>query len=173
MIPDQNCHLIIGPTTQPDSNSKFLLVGKCQAENDAFKLNPDILLYSVLWTTLTKSQSFGFNNSWRKGCCCCRLIAKSCPTLSNPMDCSPPGSCVHGISQARILEWVAISLSKGSSRPKDQTWVSCIGKWILYHWATREALEKKLKLPFPFCGCDSWHLSQPKELSCASKLCLC
>ena len=43
------------------------------------------------------------------------VVAKSCPTLWDPMDCNPPGSSVHGISQARILEWVAISFSKGSS----------------------------------------------------------
>ena len=46
------------------------------------------------------------------------------------------GSCFHGILQARILEWVVISFSKGSSLPRDQIHVSCIGKWILYHWAT-------------------------------------
>ena len=51
--------------------------------------------------------------------CCCCLVAHSCPTLCDPMDCSPPGSSVHGISQARILEWVAISFSRGSSRPRD------------------------------------------------------
>ena len=50
-----------------------------------------------------------------------------------------PGSSVHGISQARILEWVAISFSRGSSWPRDQTHVSCIGRQILYHWATRDA----------------------------------
>ena len=50
-------------------------------------------------------------------CCFCCLVPKSCPTLSNPMDCSPPGSAVHGISQARILEWVAISFSRGSLQP--------------------------------------------------------
>ena len=55
------------------------------------------------------------------------------------MDCSPPGSSVHGISQARILEWVAISFSRGSSRPRDQTCISCIGRRILYHWATWKA----------------------------------
>ena len=54
------------------------------------------------------------------------------------MDCSSPGSSVHGISQVRILEWVAISFSGGSSWPRDRTWVSCIGRQILYHWATRE-----------------------------------
>ena len=52
------------------------------------------------------------------------------------MDCSPPGSSAHGILQARILEWVAISSSRGSSRPRDQTCVSCIGRRVLYHWAT-------------------------------------
>ena len=45
------------------------------------------------------------------------LVAQSCPILCNPMDCSPPGFSVHGILQARILEWVAIPFSRGSSRP--------------------------------------------------------
>ena len=53
------------------------------------------------------------------------------------MDCSPPGSSVRGISPASILEWVAMSFSRGSSRPRDQTCISCIG--ILYHGATQEA----------------------------------
>ena len=55
------------------------------------------------------------------------------------MDYSPPGSSVHRISHARILEWIAISFSRGSSQPRDRTWVSYIGRQILYHWATREA----------------------------------
>ena len=54
--------------------------------------------------------------------CCVRIL---CLTLCNPMDCSPPGSPVYGILQARILEWIAISFSKGSSRPRDQNQVSC------------------------------------------------
>ena len=54
------------------------------------------------------------------------LVAQSCLTLCDLMDCSPPGFSVHGISKARILEWVAISFPRGSSRPKDQTRVSCI-----------------------------------------------
>ena len=49
---------------------------------------------------------------------------QSCPTLCDSRDCSPPGSSVHGISQARILGWVAISFSRGSSWPRDWTWVS-------------------------------------------------
>ena len=51
-------------------------------------------------------------------------VVQSCPTLCDPMDCSPPGSSVHGILQARILEWVAISFSRGSSQPRDRTQVS-------------------------------------------------
>ena len=54
------------------------------------------------------------------------LVAQSCPTLCDPMDSSPPGSSVHGVLQARILEWVAIFFSRGSFQPRDQTWVSCI-----------------------------------------------
>ena len=55
------------------------------------------------------------------------------PTLCDPMDCSPPGSSVHGILQARILEWVAISFSRGSSWLRDQIRVSCIGRQMLYY----------------------------------------
>ena len=66
-------------------------------------------------------------------------LLQSCPTLCDPTDCSPPGSSVHGIIPARILEWVAISFSRESSRPRDSTCVSCIDRWILYLWATREA----------------------------------
>ena len=57
----------------------------------------------------------------------------------NPTDCSPPGSSVHRISQARMLEWVAISFSSGFSQPRDWTHISCIDKEVLYHWATKEA----------------------------------
>ena len=64
-------------------------------------------------------------------CACVR--ARSCLTLCHPMDCSLPGSSVLGIPQGRILEWVAIFSCKESSRPRYQTCVSCVGRWILYH----------------------------------------
>ena len=54
------------------------------------------------------------------------LVAQSCLTLCNPIDCSPPGSSVHGILQARILEWIAMPSSRGSSQPRDQTLVSYV-----------------------------------------------
>ena len=50
---------------------------------------------------------------------CCAVLLQSCPTLCNPRDCSPPGSSVHGVLQARILEWVAMPSSRGSSRRRD------------------------------------------------------
>ena len=67
------------------------------------------------------------------------LVAQSCPTLCNSMDCSLPGSSVHGILQARILEWIAIPFSQGSSWPRDWTRVSCIAGRFFTIWATREA----------------------------------
>ena len=68
-----------------------------------------------------------------------RSVSHLCPTLCDPMDCSLPGSSVHGISQARILQWVAIFFSRGSSQPRDQTWVSWIAGRFFTIWATREA----------------------------------
>ena len=61
---------------------------------------------------------------------------QSCPTLCDPMDCSLPGFSIHGIFQARILEWVAISFSRGSSQPRDRILVSCIAGRVLTLWAT-------------------------------------
>ena len=65
-------------------------------------------------------------------------VTQSCPTLCDPMDCSLPGYSVHGILQARILEWVAISFSKWASWPKDWTQVSYIADRFFIIWATRE-----------------------------------
>ena len=66
-------------------------------------------------------------------------VSQSCPTLCDPVDC-----IVHGILQARILEWVAIPFSRGSSQPRDWTQVSCIAGGFSTSWATREA-ERKLR----------------------------
>ena len=66
-------------------------------------------------------------------------VAQSCLTLCDPVDCSPPRSSVHGILQARILEWVAISFSRGSSRPRGWTQISRIVGRRFNLWATREA----------------------------------
>ena len=68
------------------------------------------------------------------------IITQSCLTLCDPLDCSPPGSSVHGILQARISGWVAYPFSSGSSQPRDWTQVFCIAGGFFTSWATREAL---------------------------------
>ena len=93
--------------------------------------NPDGRGSHVLWWVP--------RDSWTSPVC---IHAQSCMTLWDPMDCSPAGSPVHGISQAKVLEWVAISFSRGSSWPRDWTRVSCIscsGRQILHYWDTWEA----------------------------------
>ena len=81
---------------------------------------------------------------WGKSnyCVWVSLCVPSWPTLWDLMDCSPPGCSIHGTFQVRLLEWVAISSSRGSSWPRDWTCVSCISciaRQILYHCATWEA----------------------------------
>ena len=87
--------------------------------------------------------------SYKWNCCLC-LLAKLCSTLLQPHGLySLRGSSVLRIFQARILEWVAISFSRSSSRPRDWTHASCIGRWILYHWATRKAHKWNYCSQFP------------------------
>ena len=121
----------------------------------------------VMWwlqSTLTVSCSrcwTTFPSSWLKtkgvnvlGWLC--SVAQSCPSLCDPMDRSPPGSSVHGILQARILEWVAIPFSRGSSQPRDLTHVSCVGRQILYHCATWEARECCVEQGNPHADNSCW-----------------
>ena len=70
-------------------------------------------------------------------------VTQLCPTFFDPMDCSLPGSSVHGILQVRILEWVAISFSRGFYRPRNRMQVSCIAGKRFTTWTTREALKRK------------------------------
>ena len=70
----------------------------------------------------------------------CVLVLQSCLTLWDPMDYSLPGSFLHGVFQARILEWVAMPFSRGSSWPRDWAQVSCTAGRCFTFWATREAL---------------------------------
>ena len=89
----------------------------------------------VCWTpssVMTHSES-GPDWFWRGVCVCvCVCMLSRVQLFCDPVDCSPPVSFVYGIFQARILEWVAISFSRGSSRPRDWTCVSCSGRWRLY-----------------------------------------
>ena len=82
-------------------------------------------------------------------------VPQSCPTLWTPMDCSLPGSSFHGILQARVLEWGAISFSRGSSWPRDQTLVSSIPGRHFNLWATREVQKQFIGLHFSLVRCPS------------------
>ena len=77
---------------------------------------------------------------------CVCVLAQSCPNLCDSMDCSTPGTSFYEISQARILAWVAISFSRESSWPRDQTGVSCPAGRFFTNWATREAPYFKMRL---------------------------
>ena len=77
-----------------------------------------------------------------------------CPTLCDPMECSLPGFSVHGIFQARILEWAATSSSRGSSWPRDRALVSCvsfIGRRVLYHHAHTYKFRLSIQVFLAFC----------------------
>ena len=90
------------------------------------------------------SEIFFFSVNFMVYYCCC-LVTKSCPTLFNSMDCSPPGSSVHGIFQARILEWVAISFSMGSSNPHLLHWQ--VGSLPLSHQRSPQGTRLGLETP--------------------------
>ena len=72
----------------------------------------------------------------------CVLVTQSCPTLFDSMDCSPPGSSVRGILQARILEWVGFPFSRRSSWPRDRTHTSCTAGRLFTVWATKGRARK-------------------------------
>ena len=86
-------------------------------------------------------------------------VAQSCPTLCDPMDCSLSGSSVHGIFQARVLEWIAISFPRGSSRPRNRTQVSHIAGRHFTVWATKE-WSRWLFLENPVFHISILHLSE-------------
>ena len=97
-----------------------------------------------------------------------------------PMDCSPPGSSVHGISQARVQEWVAISLFRGSSIPRDQTWVSCIAggffttssaqlENILDNKIQKDKKKKKKEKKSPKPNCHFWRARSKTRQSVAKQ----
>ena len=111
------------------------------------------------------------------------LVAQSCPTLCDPVDYSLPGSSIYGILQARILEWIAVPLSRASSWPRDWTQVSCIAGRFFTIWATGKILTnldsilksrditlltkvhlvKTMVFPVVMCGCESWTI---KKVEC-------
>ena len=97
-------------------------------------------MFSVKWMQQWEAETFEPQTWWLA------LVAQLYPTICDPMDLSPPGSSVHGIFQAGILEWVAISFSRGTSWPRDRTWVSYTAGRFFTIWAPREARPSKGKL---------------------------
>ena len=110
------------------------------------------------WAAISFSRGSSQPKDWTHlSCLAGRFFAQSC--LWDPMDCKPPGSPVHGILQARILEWIVISFSRGSSQLRDQTWVSCFAgksfcKWVCTHTHTHTHTSPhswaSLPSPIPF-----------------------
>ena len=88
-------------------------------------------------------------SKWRFYVRVCAESLRSCPTLCDPVEYSPPGSSVPGISQTRILKWVVITFPRGSSQPRDQTWVSHVAGRVFTIWASEQTLpvgKKRSKL---------------------------
>ena len=125
------------------SPTKGLIPGpeqwKCRVLTTKLPGNFPIFLFFIKWNPTTHSYTTGSFHLTCLDTSACHHIcvcAQSCLTLCNPMDCSPPGSSVHGIFQAEILDWGAISYSRESSWPRVWTHVSCIScivRRVLYH----------------------------------------
>ena len=100
-----------------------------------------LLCSYLIWMVIMEMTSLNSSSVVQLWIICFCLVTKSCLTLCDcdSMDCSLPGSSVHGISQARILEWIVISFSGGSSHPRDQTYVSFIAGGFFTAWPIWEA----------------------------------
>ena len=141
---------VIGATMESPSQNPLACLYKprvCGNKAELLRRNP-----CPVWLSLSARGWVGGQQAhlssgllgFAEGSSTASLFLRSAPrtTLCDPMDYSPPGSSVQGIYQARTLEWVVISYFRESSWPRDGTCISCIGRQILYHWASWEA----------FCG---------------------
>ena len=105
----------------------FLLTSSCKIYFENLNIHID---WVIKWIPVYPSLRFLLINLWTHvlwGEVRWGEVSQSCPTLCDPVDCNLLGCSVHGILQARIMEWIAISFSRGSSRPRDRTWVSRTG----------------------------------------------
>ena len=100
-------------------HKRFGQINVCSSDN--YNVLKSVLIVIVIYSILFSS------------------VTQWCPIVCNSVDCSPTGSSVHGILQARILEWVATPFSRGSSQPRNRTWTSCSAGGFFTIWATREA----------------------------------
>ena len=131
ILPGTNLHL----------GDQTLSVVETVAPKSTFSRRPTV---SKCWTCYLGSQVPVMAEEWQL-----LKVKISCSVMSdcNPMDCSPPGSSVHGILQARIVEWIAISFSRGSSQPKDRTHIPCIAGEFFTIWAPGSFLLERCWVP--------------------------
>ena len=111
----------------------FTLTDHCQHSDHLVLLMAETIPWYVcpesLASQIPKYMNVSLTCMWAKS-------FQACLTLCDPLNCSPPGSSVHGILQARILEWVVMPSSRRASQPRDQihvSYISCIGRWVLSH----------------------------------------
>ena len=123
------------------------------AHQDYLKQHHGLPWWSSGWESALQCRGHGFHTwsgTWDPTCVClcvcmcvcvcgCVWVSQSGPTLCDPMDCSLPGSPLHGILQERVPDWFAISFSRGSFWPRDWTQVSCIACRVFTIWATRDS----------------------------------
>ena len=148
--PGGGAHISQGSACCLCNSSKQIIYSSCQASKCKVQLFIVLFLGMIWYNYLTiinfsELQVIQNNSHYFKVklilyvcvcVCVCTKSLQSCLTLCDPRDCSPPGSSVHGIFQARILEWIAVPCFRGSSQPRDRTYVSYIsyiGRWVLYH----------------------------------------
>ena len=127
-FPDHDMKLMtVGPHQNLDFGFRNTHVIDCPLQGKRDMIHILLLMvYNLIQTNVINKDSFLI---FRTLCVCiymCVLVAQSCPALCNSMDCNLPGSSVHGLFQARIMEQVVISYSRGSSQPRDQTCISCV-----------------------------------------------
>ena len=123
-------HGLYSPWNSPSQNTGVGSLSRLQGIFPTQESNPGLphcrqILYQLSHEGSPKSSTYYVRNIQQAGSLCAKSF-QSCLTLCHPMDCSPPGSSIHGILQARRLEWVAITFSRGSSQPRDWSLVSCI-----------------------------------------------
>ena len=147
-------HVVKNPAAMRETWVRSL--GQEDALEKEMAPHSSILAWNIPWTVepgrlySTWGRRVGHGCTTNTKCYC--LVSKSCLTFYDPMNYNPPGSSVHGISQARKLERVAISFYRGSSQPRDLTHISCIGRRILYHLTTKEAHMYKYVYIWQICA---------------------
>ena len=134
------CFIILTPRVNIINVPTLLMRKRSSGRlSSLFRVTQLVFEFRVVWLQIPWFQPYAVLLLLSVSVCVCS-VAQLCLTLCDPIDCSPTATSVHGILQTRILEWVPIPFSRGSSRPRDWTHISCSGRRILYHWATWQVL---------------------------------